>query len=79
MSIMIDKWFDHGNKNFSIINYKNVWKEVGNKPKLEVRTNGGKKRRGDKCLDIILTIGYVVINYTNFDLQGDVRNEKIQS
>jgi len=79
MSIKIDKWFSQGNKNFSIINYKNVWKEVGNKPRLEFRTNGAKKRNGDKCLDVTLTIGYTVINYTNFDLQGDVKNGKIQS
>ena len=79
MSIKIDKWFSQGNKNFSIINYKNAWKEVGNKPRLEFRTNRAKKRNGDKCLDVTLTIGYTVINYTNFDLQGDVKNGKIQS
>lgn len=75
--IIIDKWFSNGNKNFSIINYKKVWKEVGNKPRIHFSTNGARKRSGDKCLDISLTIGYIIINYTNFDLQGDVKNGKI--
>ena len=75
MSIIIDKWFLNGNKNFSIINYKKVWKDVGNKPRLSFRTNGARKRKGDKCLDVNIIIGYIVINYTNFNLQGDLKNE----
>ena len=68
MKKLLDKWWDKDTKNFSIINYKKAWKENGNKPKIEFRTNGAKKKNNDKCLDVFLTLGYIVINYTNFSL-----------
>lgn len=70
MNKIFEKWWDKGNKCFSIINYKQSWKEVGNKPRFTISTNGAKKRRGDRCLDVNIIIGYININYVNFDLQG---------
>ncbi len=65
MKKIYQKWW--GNKQFSIINYKKSWKEVGNPPLLRFRTNGAKKRNPeDTCLDVYLEIGYTVFNYTNF-------------
>lgn len=71
MKIILEKWWDKGNKVFQITNYKEAWKEVGNKPRLSFHTNGARKRRGDTCLDISLTIGYIVFNYCNFNLQNN--------
>ena len=69
MKEIYEKWWDNGNKVFQITNYKKSWKEVGNPPLFRLRTNGARKRKGDKCLDIHLEIGYTVFNYTNFNLQ----------
>ena len=71
MKIIYEKWWDNGNKVFQITNYKKCWKEVGNKPRINFHTNGARKRKGDKCLDISLTIGYTVFNYCNFNLQNN--------
>lgn len=77
MKTIFEKWWDNGNKQFSIISYKKPWKEVGNPPLLRFRTNGGKKKNGDRCLDVFLEIGYTVFNYTNFNLQNSgKKNEK---
>lgn len=70
MKTIFEKWWDNGNKQFSIINFKKPWKEVGNPPLLRIRTNGGRKRKGDRCLDVFFEIGYTVFNYTNFNLQN---------
>lgn len=70
MKTIFVKWWNKGNKCFSIINYKKVWKGLGISPLLRFRTNGAKKKNGDTCLDIHLEIGYTVFNYTNFNLQG---------
>lgn len=55
---------------FAVYNYTDAWKESGNKPCVAIRTNGARKRKGDRCLDVSITIGYIVINYVNFNLQG---------
>jgi hypothetical protein len=70
MKEIYEKWWDNGNKVFQITNYKKVWKGVGNPPLFRFRTNGAKKKNGDKCLDVFLEIGYTVFNYTNFNLQN---------
>lgn len=70
MKNIFEKWWDNGNKVFQVTNYKKSWIEVGNPPLLRFRTNGAKKKNGDKCLDTHLEIGYTVFNYTNFNLQG---------
>lgn len=66
--IFIKRW-NNGNKVFQIINYKKSWKEEGNPPLIKFTTNGAKKKNNDKCLDVNLIIGYLVFNYTNFNLQ----------
>ena len=71
MKKIFERWWDNGNKVFQITNYRNAWKEVGNKPRLLLHSNGAKKKNGDKCLDISLIVGYTIINYTNFNLQGN--------
>lgn len=69
MKKIYEKWWDNGNKVFQITNYKKSWKEVGNPPLFRLRTNGARKSKGDKCLDIQLEIGYTVFNYCNFNLR----------
>lgn len=66
----IDKWWAKDTKNISLISYKKPWKENGNKPIWKIRTNGGRKRNGDNCFDFFIHLGYLVFNYTNFNLQG---------
>lgn len=70
MKKIFEKWWDKGNKVFQITNYKKIWKEVGNKPRLLLHENGGRKKNGDNCFDISLIVGYTIFNYTNFNLQG---------
>ena len=69
MREIYEKWWDRDTKVFMITNYKRVWRENGNKPRLCFFTNGAKRRNGDKCLDVTLIIGYTIFNYTNFALQ----------
>ena len=68
MKKYIDIWDKRKDKNFSIINYKIPWKMYNNKPQLSFDTNGDSEKHRGKCLDVTLTIGYIVINYTNFNL-----------
>ena len=49
MKKTFEKWWDKGNKVFQITNYKKCWKEVGNKPRLLLHENGGRKKNGDNC------------------------------
>lgn len=68
METIFEKWWDKENKYFSIKNHKKAWKENGNKPRIDFHTNGAKKHNPkDTCLDVTLIIGYVIINYTNFN------------
>lgn len=69
MKIIFQKWWAKDTKCFSIINYRKPWKEVGNRPRINFHTNGAKKRYGDTCLDVQLILGYIIITYTNFNLQ----------
>lgn len=69
MNKIYEKWWNNGNKVFEIINYKQAWKENGNKPRFSFGTNGARKRKGNSCLDVNLYIGYISFNYTNFNLQ----------
>lgn len=41
----LDIWFAKGTKNISLLNYKEPWKEIGNKPMWGIRTNGGKRKK----------------------------------
>ena len=69
MNILFEKWWKKNTKYFSIINRKEVWKKVGNKPRFCIHENGGRKRNGDKVFDLNIIIGYTIFNYTNWDLQ----------
>jgi hypothetical protein len=69
MKTIFQKWWENDNKQFSIINYKRPWREVGNKPRLDFFTNGAIKG-ADSCLDVHLIIGYTFFNYTNFNFSG---------
>ena len=69
MKFIFEKWWDKGTKVFQVTNYKKSWKINGNKPKFRIYTNGGKRKNGDKCFDLIIIIGYTVFNYVNFNLQ----------
>lgn len=72
----LDIWFAKGTKHIGLLNYKEPWKEVGIKPMWEIRTNGGKRKNGDTCFDFFIHFGYLVFNYTNFELQGGKRGIK---
>ena len=69
MKRVYEKWFCGETKLIQIINYKRVWKEVGNPPRISFRTNGARRSKGDRCLDVQLIIGYTIFNYCNFNLQ----------
>ncbi len=66
----IDKWWAKDTKHIGLYNYKEPWKENGNKPMWKIRTNGTRKRNGDNAFDFYIHFGYLIFNYTNFDLQG---------
>lgn len=66
----IDFWYKNNKRHIGLISYRKVWKNNGNKPIYCIRTNGAKKKNGDTCFDFFIHIGYLVFNYTNFDLQG---------
>lgn len=68
MKVIYEKWWNHGNKVFSIINYKDSWEKNGIEPRIELFTNGARKRKGDKCFDLHLTIRYTVFNYCNYNM-----------
>lgn|GEM_PF-2064802 len=70
MNILFQKWWSRETRQFSIINYKKAWKEVGNSPRIKLFHNGARKKSGDTCRDVTLIIGYTIFNYTNFALQG---------
>jgi len=65
MKTIFEKWWDKGNKCFSVANYKESWSKNGNGRVLKFFTNGAIKGK-HSCLDVHLIIGYVIINYTNF-------------
>lgn len=76
MKKILEIWWKKGSKVFSIINYKRAWKRVGNKPRLDLYTNGAKRKNGDTCFDCNFIIGYTIISYTNFDLQRGKKNDR---
>lgn len=65
-----DIWWAKGTKNIALRNYKKPWMENGNPPMWGIRTNGAKKKNGDNCLDLFIHLGYLIFNYTNFNLQN---------
>lgn len=73
---ILEIWWKNNTKCFSIRNHRKSWKKYGNKPRLLLHHNGAKRKKGDKCFDISLIVGYTIFNYTNFDLQKEARNAK---
>ena len=72
----IDFWWDKDTKHIGLNNYKKAWKENGNPPMFCIRTNGGRRKNGDKCLDFFIYFGYWIFNYTNFNLQNEVTDDE---
>ena len=71
MKIWFQKWW--GNRCFQILSYRKAWMENGIGMVWGFRTNGAKKSRPtDTCLDVTLNLGYLVINYTNFNFQDSL-------
>lgn len=75
---LLDYWFDKGNKNLTILNFKQIrkqnFKDYGNDSDINIKrrwgihTNGAKKGNpNDNCLDWQLDLGHIHINYTNFN------------
>lgn len=62
-------WFDNSEKSISFNWVRKGWKEVGNKPRITFHENGGRKKNGDKCFDCTLCIGYLLLSYTNWNIQ----------
>lgn len=76
MKTLFEKWWDNDRKVFSITNYKKAWKENGNKPRITMFENGGRKRKGDNCFDFHLIIGYTIFNYCHYDMQNKSKKLK---
>ena len=71
---LFQKWWDNESKQFSIHCYYSSWSKNGTGMHWGWRTNKAKKSNPkDTCLDVFLELGYIVINYTNFDLQNQHR------
>lgn len=49
---------------------RKIWKQNKVKPFWGYRDNGGKKSNGDKCLDATIGLGYLQLNYVNYNLQN---------
>lgn len=73
MKILYQKWWDNDNKVFQIVNYRKAWKENGNKPRIKLFENGGRKKNGDNCFDIHLIVGYTIFNYCHFNMNEKAR------
>lgn len=50
---------------------RKIWKTNNVQPLWGYRDNGAKKLQGDKCLDANFGIGYLQINYVNWNLQSN--------
>lgn len=68
--VYLDIWWSKDTKHIGLLNFKKPWKEVGNEPIWRITTNGGRRKNGDKCFDFFINFGYLIFNYTNFNLQG---------
>jgi hypothetical protein len=83
-STLLDFWFDKGNKNITIKNFKYIRKrnleeyghdpDINTKRKWGIHTNGAKKGNPQHtCLDWQLDLGHIHINYTDFDYNRKYR------
>ncbi|MBZ5203211.1 hypothetical protein HU147_18570 [Planomicrobium chinense] len=75
---IFDWWFNKGNKNITIKNFKHIrirnYIEYGHDPEINtkrrwgIHTNGARKGNPkDSCLDWQLDLGHIHINYTDFN------------
>ena len=48
---------------------RKIWKKNNVEPKWEYRDNGAKKENNDTCLDVTISLGYLQLNYVNWNLQ----------
>lgn len=71
--VIFQVWNKKSTKVISLMNYKEPWKENGNPPMFCIRNNGGRRKKGDKCFDFYIHIGYLIFNYCNYDLQKNVK------
>ena len=68
---LFQKWWDRESKQFSISWYRKWWSKNGTGMIWRFRTNGANKSNPkDTCLDVYLELGYLVINYTDFNYQN---------
>ena len=74
----VNYWWDKDTKHIGLHNYKAPWKENGNPPMFCIRTNGAKRKNGDKNFDLFIHLGYWILNYSDFDFQKTKgkRNER---
>jgi len=65
IKIIFQKWWDDGNKQISLINYKDPWTE-GTGRIFRIRNNRAKRNSKDTCFDFTIEFGYLIFSYTNF-------------
>ena len=76
MKKLFEFWWDRGNKCLSLINYRKSWSENDIDPKISYHTNGSVKGNvRDFCLDVTVTIGYLVFNYTDYRYNHQYRKK----
>jgi hypothetical protein len=49
-----------------------IWRHNKVAPQWGYRTNGAKRSAGDTCLDATFSLGYLILNYVDWDLQGNI-------
>ena len=70
--VLFQKWWNNESKQLSISWYRKAWSENGTGMIWRFRTNGARKNNpADRCLDVYLELGYLVLNYTDFNLQNE--------
>lgn len=71
MKIVFEKWWDKNTKCINLISYKDAW----DKPHFLIHSNDVKRKNGDTCFDFNVDLGYLHFSYTNWDLQGHMKNK----
>lgn len=56
-------------KSFSVGWLYGWWSKNGTGPQWGYRDNGARRKKGDTCLDQTLSIGYLILNHINWNLQ----------
>lgn len=71
MKILFEKWWNKNTKCIQLISYKDSW----DKPHFLIHNNGAKRKNEDKCFDFNINFFYLHFSYTDFDLQGNMKNK----